>query len=133
MTVEPLLTTVACMECFRPWGAILGRGFEPELKYETEARAMMLDELIEDMDDDTETADLSRVEALELKRVVYISEAEGDFAHDHLNCEAFIEGAWQEIDWVDLPGWFLKGRKQRWAYRWDCCNLDYDIKPKEDE
>jgi hypothetical protein len=118
------------MECGRPWGVILERGELPSDKAQHLAQLEIEEELMEHLEDcldDGEVVNLTGVPQVEAEEIVWITDALANFASEHLNCYMMPESAcWYPIDDVDLPAWVLKGRARRWAYRWDCCNLDLD-------
>ncbi len=117
---------VPCLECGRPWGVILRRGVEPGDELAIRARSMMIDDLVDqwrcDEGDDAEFV-VDLLPDVGAVRVVYLTEVSAAFAYEHLRCETIVGDCWQDAEYVDLPAWFLRGRKQRWAYRWDCCEI----------
>jgi hypothetical protein len=118
-----------CMECGRPWGVILDRGELPSEKAQFLAQTQLEEELMQYLEDglspDGEVVNLTGVPQVEAEEIVFITEATAAFASEYLNCDMMPESAcWSVVGDVDLPAWLLKGRKRRWAYRWDCCNLD---------
>lgn len=117
-----------CIECGRPWGVIFERTEEPTDERVAEARAALIESLREQWEcdyepDQMDALDETALPQTELKRIVYISEALARFADERGIGEAYLDGCWQTLDDVDLPAWLLKGRKQRWAVLWDCCNI----------
>ena len=116
-----------CIECGRPWGVILGRTEEPSDELAELARAAMVESWVEVAECDHEGGtrfDTDRLPQVTAMRIVYLTEALARFCDDNGICEpTFLDDCWQDIEDVDLPRWLLKGRKQRWAYGWDCCEI----------
>ena len=119
-----------CLGCGRPWGVILERGELPSDKAQHLAQLELEESLMEYLDYDLaegEIVNLTEVPKVEAEEIVWITDALSNFATEYLNCDMMPESAcWCPIEDVDLPSWVLKGRARRWAYRWDCCNLDLD-------
>ena len=70
--------------------------------------------------------DLEKLPQVAAVKVVHLTAALAKFCDENGICDPEFEtDCWQELEWVDLPRWLLKGRKQRWAYRWDCCDLGW--------
>lgn len=105
------------------------RGEEPSDEKLAEARAELIWLLMnENWEADYSPEELAAVDTEQLPKVfasqvVYISESLARFVDDHGLGESYAEECWVEEDWVDIPRWLLKGRKHRWALRWDCCNI----------
>jgi hypothetical protein len=122
--------TPKCTECRRPWGVILERGELPSESAQELAQIELEEELMEILEydiGDGEIVNLTEVPRVEAEEIVWITDALANFASEHLDAYMMPESAcWCVIDDVDLPAWILKGRARRWAYRWDCCNLDTD-------
>jgi hypothetical protein len=118
-----------CQECARPWGVLLERGEEPTPQRIEEARAELIELLMtEHWEADYNADELARVDVTTFpkvfaSRVVFISESLARFVDEHGLGESYADECWVEEDWVDIPGWLLKGRKHRWALRWDCCDI----------
>jgi hypothetical protein len=120
---------VRCQECGAPWGVILDRGKTPDVFAEAFARADMLEAWLEDArcDEGDDAAFLTeRLPDVKPIEVIYLSAGLVSFASEHGFGDVLPEdAAWMEVDWLDLPAWLLKGRKRRWSYRWDCCNIGW--------
>lgn len=118
-----------CQECARPWGVILDRGVLPSDEGFASARALLIADLRDYWDCEYEADEVDRIDwdalpPVSAVEVVYITEATSAFACDSLNADWGVEtSCWVELAWCDLPSWLLKGRKRRWAYRWDCCDI----------
>ncbi len=118
-----------CIECGNPWGVILNRGEQPS----DEAQALAIAELHEVLicerwygydEPDCDLIDRSKLPPVRATEVVYLTEALARFVDDNGICDpTFLDDCWQEVQYVDLPAWLIKGRKHRWAYLWDCCNI----------
>ena len=122
-----------CNECGRPWGVILERGELPSDKAQHLAQLELEEELVEYLEDDfgfergnVMTFNLESVPQAEPLEVVFVTQALADFATENLNCEMVSDyvPAWYVVADLDIPAWLLKGRKRRWAYKWDCCEMD---------
>lgn len=119
-----------CQECARPWGILLDRGELPTPEKIEAARAELIELLWEQWECDYEPEELARVDKTKLPPVepswvVYITEGLARFVDEHCLGESYADECWVEEDWVDIPAWLLKGRKHRWALRWDCCNIGF--------
>jgi hypothetical protein len=118
-----------CQECGNPWGVLLDRGETPSDEKLAAARAELIDVLInEHWVNDYEPEEIARIDTSKLPKVsasevVFITEALARFVDEHGLGESYADECWVEEDWVDIPKWLLKGRKHRWALRWDCCNI----------
>ncbi len=119
---------IVCNECERPWGVLLDITELPTDENRTVAQRFMEESLVEYLEehvlDAFEIADIDGAPSVEAEEVVWVTEAVADFATGRLGCDQIGEGpAWYPIDQFDAPQWLLRGRKRRWAYRWDCCQL----------
>lgn len=121
--------TANCLECGHPWGVILERGELPSESAQLLAQLEMEEELMECLENelaDDEVVNLTEVPKVEAEEIIWITDALAKFASEHLDCYMMPESAcWCVVEDVDLPAWMLKGRARRWAYRWDCCNLEW--------
>lgn len=119
-----------CMECGRPWGVILELGEQPTEKAQFLAQTQLEEELMQYLEDGLspgEVVNLTGVPQVEAEEIAWITDALAAFASENLNCDMMPESAcWCVVADVDLLAWLLKGRKRRWAYKWDCCGLDLD-------
>ena len=118
-----------CNNCGRPWSVILERGELPTEKAQHLAQLELEEELMEYLENglaDGEIVNLEGVPQAEPQEVVFVTEALAGFASE--NCGSCIGDvpAWYTIDDLDIPAWLLKGRARRWAYRWDCCGMNFD-------
>lgn len=126
------MPTVTCIECGLPWGVILERGEEPTAERVEVCRQELVELLIaECWDYGYDTDDFARIDTsllppVRVATVVYLSAALAKFCDEHGICEpTFMDDCWQDIRDVDLPLWLVKGRKQRTAVLWDCCNIGH--------
>lgn len=130
-----------CMECGKPWGVILDRGQTPTPEIVDAARRELLADLRDQWDCDYEPEEVDTVDwthqdfSVRATEVVYLTEALARFCDENGICDPlFLDDCWQELAYVDLPGWLLKGRNRRWAILWDCCgigNLSVYVKQTE--
>jgi len=119
--------TSSCLECGRPWGVILERGEEPSDERQRLAQMELEDELRDYLDESADNEvvfDFSTLAKCCAQRIVFVTEKLADFASDRFGSYVGESPAWYRIDDCDIPRWLLKGRAQRWAYLWDCCDLD---------
>ena len=127
-TPNQTMRVTHCIECGRPWGVILGRTEEPSDELAELARANMIECWIEVAEIDHEEGtrfDTDRLPPVRAMRIVYLTEALATFCDTIGIDPEFLDDCWQEVDNVSLPAWLLKGRKQRWAYGWDCCEIGW--------
>jgi len=118
-----------CNACGRPWGVILERGELPTEKAQRLAQLELEEALMEYLEGgiaEGEIVNLKGVPEAEPQEVVFVTQSLADFASENLGCCVGDVPAWYTTDDLDIPAWLLKGRARRWAYRWDCCNLDLD-------
>lgn len=123
-----------CIECGNPWGIILDRGEEPSPEGLAAAQAELVQLLLcecwysydEEDAENIARIDVSLLPSVRATEIIYITEALGRFADELGVGDAYLEDCWHEVEYVDLPKWLLKGRKRRWAYLWDCCNIGHD-------
>ncbi len=119
-----------CIECGRPWGVILERGELPSEKAQHLAQLELEEELMRylEYDFDEDNGGIFNLEGApqaEPQEVIFVTQALADFASENLNCEMIGNvPAWYAIDDLDIPTWLFKGRARRWAYKWDCCEMD---------
>ncbi len=119
---------IACNECERPSGVLLDIAELPTDENRAVAQRFIEEALVEHLEehvlDPFEIADIDGVPAVEVEEVIWVTEDVANFATVRLGCDRIGEGtAWYPIDQFDAPQWLLRGRKRRWAYRWDCCHL----------
>ena len=119
---------ISCTECGRPWGVTIELGELPSDERQSAAQRFMEEALVEHLEetvlDPFEAADIDGAPRVEAEEIVWVTEAMASFASEHLSTECIGEvPAWYPIDQLDIPQWLLRGRKRRWAYRWDCCNI----------
>lgn len=119
-----------CQECGKPWGVILNLREQPSPNRETLARAELIEMLCEQWECDYEPAEMSAIDwqhsdfAVTATEVVYLTESLARFVEWNNICDpCWLDECWQELQHTDMPGWLLRDRKRRWAYRWDCCNI----------
>ena len=131
---------MSCLECSRPWGVILERGEEPSDERQRNAQLDLEQELREYLDDSEDgdmVFDFSTLDQCVLNRIVFVTEKLADFASDRFGSYIDDVPAWYRMNDLDIPAWLLKGRRQRWAYTWDCCGLDlsrfYAAAPTDEE
>lgn len=113
-----------CSECGLPWGVILERGEMPSEKGQRLAELQLEEELVERLEEglgEGETVNLSAPPIVEATEIVWVTEALSAYASEYLNCDVPEGPYWYDVDDLDFPKWLLKGRKRRWAYRWNCC------------
>lgn len=114
-----------CIECGHPWGVILGRGVEPSDEEarlaQSELEALYIEQVSGDLDEG-EAVEIGLLPKVRSVQVVYVSPALADFVTDRPGGWA-LEECWQPLDATKIPAWLLKGRKTRWAYCWDCCDM----------
>jgi hypothetical protein len=123
---------LTCQECSNPWGIVLERD---EIPTPESLATAVLDlqqtwreaaECDVDVDELGEVDfDLSKLPSVSATEVVYITEALADFATDRFGAICAEGPCWQEVQYVDFPAWLIKGRRRRWAYRWDCCDIGW--------
>jgi hypothetical protein len=118
-----------CNNCGRPWGVILERGELPTESAQQLAQLELEESLMGYLEDgiaEGEVVNLEGVPEAEAQEVVFVTEALADFASENFDRCIGEVPAWYELDDLDIPVWLLKGRARRWAYRWDCCDMDLD-------
>jgi hypothetical protein len=118
---------MTCLECSKPWGVILERGELPSNERQRSAQAELEEELRDYLDksnDNDEVFDFTSIEQCSATLVVFISQGLADFASDRFGSYMGDCPAWYRLKDCDLPLWLLKGRKTRWAYLWDCCDMN---------
>ena len=118
-----------CNNCGRPWGVILERGELPSDEAQRLAQLELEEELMEYLDDGLAEGEIVNLEGLpeaEPQEIVFVTQSLADFASENFDSCIGDVPAWYELDDLDIPVWLLKGRARRWAYRWDCCNMDLD-------
>lgn len=122
--------SIHCLECGRPWGVILERGELPSEEAQHLAQLELEEDLMEYLEkglDEGEIVNLEGAPEAEPQEVVFVTQALAVFASENCGSEMFGDvPAWYVLDDLDIPAWLLKGRARRWAYRWECCNLDLD-------
>lgn len=118
-----------CQDCGHPWGVVLKRGEMPTPETVELCRLELVEQWLEQAECDEDEGvkfDTSKLPPVKVVEVVYLTEALARFCDENGICDpCFADDCWQELEWVDLPGWLLKGRKRRWAVRWDCCNIGW--------
>lgn len=127
-TADVDLCTIFCNECERPWGVVLPRKHDDTdvLRATLELQNSFRVWWAKLWQDNEAVGTCPPVEMPEpaLTSVVYVSEASWRFFDDiGVNCNVEA-GSWNEIDWCDLPSWWIN-RRRRFALRWDCCDLGY--------
>ena len=117
---------IHCNECGQPWGIALELREEPDEFKQLAAQGVMVEawhfQADENYDERTQF-DLTKLPLVEPTEIVYITEALASFISEHDLAYEYLEECWQELRNIDIPKWLLRGRKTRWAYRWDCCDL----------
>lgn len=116
----------SCMECGNPWGVILDRGEEPtderQRKAQAELVAMWLEQ-VECHHDEGTRFDTDRLPKCHAVEIVHVTEALAWFSSEQFG--SYVDAGWWDAADCDIPGWLLKGRMRRWAYRWDCCDIGW--------
>ena len=119
--------STCCIECGRPWGVILERGELPTEESHRLAQLAMEEELMDQLDEgSSHIFSLENVPEVEADEIIFVTQSLGAFASEHLGSYIGDVPAWYPISDLDIPAWLLKGRRRRWAYRWECCTLDLD-------
>lgn len=123
------MNAINCMECGRPWGVILERGVLPSDELQRLAQREMEDRILEHIPFfwiKRDELDLSFLPQVEPDEVVFVSRSLCDFASEKFNASAPEGPCWIRAngDGYEMPAWLLKNRKHRWAYTWNCCNID---------
>lgn len=117
-----------CVNCGRPWGVILERGELPSDSAQRLAQLELEEALMVQLECDIAESEIFNLEGVpqaEPQEVVFVTDALASFASEYFDsCQIGEVPAWYALDELDIPAWLLRGRARRWAYRWDCCNLD---------
>lgn len=124
-----MATLICCMECGRPWGVLLERGELPSDRAQQLAQVEMEEALVENLEvgiDLTRIVNVETAPEVEPQEVLLVTESLAAFASEYLNADFCGDPGWYAVDEIDYPAWLLKGRKRRWAYKWECCNLKDD-------
>lgn len=126
------MNETTCDECGKPWGLILARGEGPSIEGALVAQVVLTELLLSEYwEPDWDPAVLKAVNVellprVRAERIVWISEPIARFCSD-LTGDSLEGGHWYDLDGADavMPAWLLARRKQRWCYRWDCCNIGH--------
>lgn len=120
---------IKCSECERPWGAILPRAHDDTdilratLKLQDAFREWWRERWTDNDGDPVACPSVVMPEPT-LTSIAFVSEATLRW-FDEMGIECAVEGdTWNEIEWADLPAWWVS-RRRRFAMRWSCCDLGY--------